>query len=563
MSGRTTRSMSRHRTDDEIAELKSQLKLADEEIAALTSKIETSQAEIKSAATSAILAKEESEKEITKLRAAITTALTEGEKLRMKERDTADEINLLQDTNEALVMEVKKKGTEISNLKGLLLAEEEEHDRTKKENKVQENTENTDKQVAELTALVEKLESERDAALAKAQRQDEPTSGKRDPRIFELETQVTRLQVEKEIMQGQLEITRQLCMDANRELRQGKNYECSNRHDRPRVFSIGTTNLPTFGEKTGATSMSAINSFLTQLGRYFSQRNAELELEGNDGWVTHAIMQLRGDSAVNWANQRYPRDTLKVSWDDFSNAMRAEFIPPNALSKLRVEWDQLRIGRSEKVSTFNTRFNALRAQLDPYSPLSQAQLLEAYEVKLMTNFEAAQIHSQTTYRQMGGATLRDIMQQVADMDDKRLGLTAKGSLKQMEDQKAKGKKRKEGSTDAGNKLRSTDAFDGCYLCGKEGHIARKCPARDEHMRALKKDREREEERKKKEEKDRQRKIGMSSNSWRKKQGQLKLTDGRKDEREVKEVDGEGFVEELSSSSDDDSICYEGKGKGRC
>ena len=560
MSGRTTRSMSRHRTDDEIAKLKSQFKVAEEEIAALTTKIETSQAETKSArdkAACAILAKEESEKEITKLRAAITAALTEGEKLRIKEQESAEEIDLLQDKNEALGMEVKRKENEISNLKGLLLAEEEEHDRTKNITRGQDNTENSDKQVAVLKDLVKKLETE----LAMAQLKDEPISGKPDPRIVKLESQVTRLQVEKEIMQGQLEITRQLCMDANRELRQGKdNNEYSNRYDRPRVFSIGTTNLPTFSDKTGATSMGAINSFLTQLGRYFSQRTAELELEGTDGWVTHAIMQLRGDSAVNWANQRYPEDTLKVSWDEFSKAMRAEFIPPNALTKLRVEWDQLRIGRSEKVSTFNARFNALRAQLDPYSPSSQAQLLEAYEVKLMTNFEAAQIHSQTTYRQMGGATLRDIMQQVADMDDKRLGLTAKGSLKQIEEQKAKGKNKNEGRTDAGNKLRNTDAFDGCYLCGKEGHIARRCPARDVHMQALKKDRKREEEKKEKEEKDRQRKIGMSGNSWRKKQGQLRLTDGRKDEREV---DGEGFVEELSSSSDDDSVCYEGKGKGRC
>ena len=213
--------------------------------------------------------------------------------------------------------------------------------------------------------------------------------------------------------------------------------------------------------------MTAENSYLSTLVRHFSQRRVELGLTGNNGWATHAIMQLCGDASA-WADRSYPGDTTATDWDQFCLAFRKQFIPANALPKLRIEWDQLRIGRNERVAAFNDRFRSLREKLDAYSSLPDALLREAYEAKLASNPTAAEIYSMTAYLGRSTATLLEIMQQVADIDTTRHGSLVKTSLKGLEEYKKRDTPKIQ-----------LPPYIRCYQCGQKGHISRECPLSDD------------------------------------------------------------------------------------
>jgi hypothetical protein len=63
------------------------------------------------------------------------------------------------------------------------------------------------------------------------------------------------------------------------------------------------------------------------------------------------------DKVAVWANHRFPAyATTTVTWEDFSTAVKEAFIPPDAVTRLKHNWESLGIEGGERVSTFNECF---------------------------------------------------------------------------------------------------------------------------------------------------------------------------------------------------------------
>jgi hypothetical protein len=104
-------------------------------------------------------------------------------------------------------------------------------------------------------------------------------------------------------------------------------------------------------------------------------------------WATAALLQIRDKAAV-WANHRFPAFACAaVTWEDFSTSVKEVCIPPDAVTRLKRDWESFQIKGGERVSAFNERFRVLRHQLEPHRPLSNERLGESYQFKLETNPE--------------------------------------------------------------------------------------------------------------------------------------------------------------------------------
>ena len=68
-----------------------------------------------------------------------------------------------------------------------------------------------------------------------------------------------------------------------------------------------------------------------------------------------------------------------------AGSLKEVFTPLDALRNFEDEWQLLTITAKGHVATFNEEFRRLRLQLDPHSPMTPQQLLEAYASKLRPN----------------------------------------------------------------------------------------------------------------------------------------------------------------------------------
>ena len=90
-------------------------------------------------------------------------------------------------------------------------------------------------------------------------------------------------------------------------------------------------------------------------------------------------------------------------------------MPANGLEKLEEDWAKLKIGKSERVATFNDKFLAMRSRLDSHDPLTDLQKIRAYRLMLAPQLEAAR--SLALFRVSNReATLSDCMRAVSETD---------------------------------------------------------------------------------------------------------------------------------------------------
>jgi hypothetical protein len=234
--------------------------------------------------------------------------------------------------------------------------------------------------------------------------------------------------------------------------------------------------------------LETARTFINSFPRYFEVRATELGCVDShgivltEGWTLAAMLQLR-DGASRWADDNFPRG-MRPDWYTFTASFLRHFTPADALSKLKNEWESLSIKRSERAATFNERFQALRARLNPYAPIPPDLLLDSYRAKIQTNKEVAAIFSMIQSMHPHW-TMEQYMLQVAESDaiqhgslggaaikDKEKGNTGTGSKGGANGTATKGSlKRMEGRTDANSQAGEMT----CYSCHEKGHQARNCP----------------------------------------------------------------------------------------
>jgi hypothetical protein len=110
------------------------------------------------------------------------------------------------------------------------------------------------------------------------------------------------------------------------------------------ICNIKTTGLLTYD---GTRTLHAVTSFLSTLHRHFEPCAQKLGLTEEcglvltEGWAAAALLQFRDKAAV-WGNHRFPAHTSAgVAWEDFSAAVKEAFIPPEALTRLKRDWESL------------------------------------------------------------------------------------------------------------------------------------------------------------------------------------------------------------------------------
>jgi hypothetical protein len=226
------------------------------------------------------------------------------------------------------------------------------------------------------------------------------------------------------------------------------------------------------------------------------------------------------------------------------------------VTRLKRDWESLRIKGGERVSAFNERFRVLRHQLEPHAPLSDERLLDSYQFKLESNPEA----SKALIEKLGNqptASLNDVMEHVSRVDamlnSKKQPMST--TLKKMEG------KQKEGSG-GGSNDRS------CYACGEVGHPARTCPNKEKVLAAWRekksaKDKKGADKKEKGKEERRRgsrggRKKGGNGGGGGGKQQSLRLTQQVPGEEND---DKESKMQELSDDSDDDDSEDSSSGNG--
>jgi hypothetical protein len=75
-----------------------------------------------------------------------------------------------------------------------------------------------------------------------------------------------------------------------------------------------------------------------------------------NGWVAAALLQFRDKAAV-WANHWSPAHaSAGIAWEDFSATVKEAFIHPDAVTRLKRDWESPRIKGGKRVSAFNERF---------------------------------------------------------------------------------------------------------------------------------------------------------------------------------------------------------------
>jgi hypothetical protein len=111
-----------------------------------------------------------------------------------------------------------------------------------------------------------------------------------------------------------------------------------------RVFNVKTTGLPTYN---GTRTLDAVTSFLSTLLRHFGPRALEFGLTDEcgilltNGWAAAALHQFRDKAAV-WANHRFPVYVCTgITWEDFSAAVKAAYITPDAVTRLKRDLESL------------------------------------------------------------------------------------------------------------------------------------------------------------------------------------------------------------------------------
>jgi hypothetical protein len=75
-----------------------------------------------------------------------------------------------------------------------------------------------------------------------------------------------------------------------------------------------------------------------------------------NGWASVALLLFRDPAAV-WAKNHHPAyASTGITLDDFSAAVKEVCTPPDMVTRLKHDWDSLRMNGGQRVSAFNEWF---------------------------------------------------------------------------------------------------------------------------------------------------------------------------------------------------------------
>jgi hypothetical protein len=231
------------------------------------------------------------------------------------------------------------------------------------------------------------------------------------------------------------------------------------------IFNVKMTELLTY---TGLRTLDAVTSFLSSLHHQFRPRTQELDLTDECGilmtnsWAAVALLHFRDKAAV-WANHNFPvYACADVTWEDFSATVKEAFIPPDAVTRLKRNWESLGIKGGKHMSAFNQCFQLLRHKLEPHVPLFDKCHSNSYQFKLERNPEA----SKPLIEKLGNqptVSLNDYMEHVSAVDAM---LHSKAHPMWTMHKTMDGKQRENGSSGGCGGGRNDWC---CYACSAVGH----------------------------------------------------------------------------------------------
>jgi len=128
-----------------------------------------------------------------------------------------------------------------------------------------------------------------------------------------------------------------------------------------------------------------------------------------------ALHQFHYKAAV-WANHQFQAyASAGVAWTHFSAADKEAFITPDAVTRLKMDWESRQRSCGVLLFTFTDRFRVLECQLEAHVLLSDEHIHNPYQLSLETNPEV----SKALIGKLGSqpsASLNDIMEHVPQGD---------------------------------------------------------------------------------------------------------------------------------------------------
>ncbi|KAI5807961.1 hypothetical protein DFH27DRAFT_638239 [Peziza echinospora] len=122
------------------------------------------------------------------------------------------------------------------------------------------------------------------------------------------------------------------------------------------VFTAKASNLPTYD---GERNAEKVITFLVSLERAFLVRAQETMTQGSTtSWGMYAIQQLRG-KAAEWGNHEWGLGE-NIGWEKFRERVTEQFIPPDYVTRVKLEFSNLTINPKKPLTDFNERFRSLR-----------------------------------------------------------------------------------------------------------------------------------------------------------------------------------------------------------
>jgi hypothetical protein len=89
------------------------------------------------------------------------------------------------------------------------------------------------------------------------------------------------------------------------------------------------------------------------------------------------VLPQIGDTAAVWANHRFlVHLSTGIAWEVFSATVKEALILSDAVTRLKLDRESLRIQSGQCVFTFNEHFQVRQRQLEPHSELSDEYLCD-------------------------------------------------------------------------------------------------------------------------------------------------------------------------------------------
>ena len=234
----------------------------------------------------------------------------------------------------------------------------------------------------------------------------------------------------------------------------------------------------------GKRDFQVIDNWITSVDSYFALTHAE------PPDIYHYLNTIFSGEAAAWFRFVYRNvDPNEVTWEVVRTSIKAYFVPPNHIRRLRDEWAYLR--QTTTVSDYYARLTQLAMQL---GEIDEERLVDKFirglkpktrtEVELRdprTLEEASRIadrfdtivYQRSTFAPSQSFHHEDTRGEPMQLDTLRTNTVQIDAFRT----KTQPSKLRKLTNDERAHLRSLNA---CFKCRKQGHMARECPSKTSH-----------------------------------------------------------------------------------